>query len=126
MAKIKIEIADSPMQLAQGLMHRDKLDADSGMLFKFRQAAPVAFWGKNTYIPLDVAFIESDKTGEQKLVISEIKHIAPMSTKMIHSTGNCSMALEANAGYFSQNNIVTGSSVKLIKDDSGKEVEIEF
>ena len=119
MAKIKIEIADSPMQLAQGLMHRDKLDADSGMLFKFRQAAPVAFWGKNTYIPLDVAFIVENK-------ISEIKHIAPLSTKMIHSTGNCSMALEANAGYFSRNNIITGSSVKFIKDDSGKEVEIEF
>lgn len=117
MAKIKVEIADNPTTLAKGLMHRQTLAEDTGMLFKFEAAMPVAFWGKDTYVPLDVAFIDKDNR------IFEIKHIAPMSTKIVHSSGVCSLALEANAGYFKNNGINVGQSIKIIKSNEGTEIE---
>jgi len=114
MAKLNIEIADSPNLLAQGLMHRQNLSKDSGMLFKFPGPIEAKFWGKNTYIPLDVAFVQGN-------VITDIKHIVPMSTRMVGSKGYCTMAIEANAGYFDEHNIKEGHEVKV----SDKTVEFK-
>ena len=58
MAKLTVEVADTPASLAHGLMHRKSLAADAGMLFKFPSITEAHFWGKNTYIPLDIAFID--------------------------------------------------------------------
>ncbi len=106
MAKLTIEIADTPTTLAQGLMHRQTLDADAGMLFKFQNPIEAQFWGKNTYIPLDIAFVNNDR-------IIDIRHIAPMSTRMIHSNGFCNMAIEANAGYFAKHGIEPGYQISI-------------
>ena len=119
MTKLKIEIARSPSELAKGLMYRESLDQNSGMLFKFNQPTPISFWGKNTYIPLDVAFVKNDR-------ITEIRHIVPMSCRLIHSSDICDAAIEANAGFFKQNNIIPGSMIKIMKDNDGKESEIYF
>lgn len=115
MAKLSIEVADTPLALAHGLMYRKDLPENSGMLFKFDNLQEAAFWGKNTYIPLDIAFVNKDN------VITGIKQITPMSTRMIRSSEFCSMAIEANAGYFEKNNIKPGHKVHL----SGSEVEFK-
>ena len=104
MAKITVETADTPVTLAHGLMHRKSLDKDAGMLFNFPGLTEAHFWGKNTYIPLDIAFVHDGK-------ITDINHIAPMSTRMIHSRGLCSSAIEVNAGFFKENNIQPGHRV---------------
>lgn len=109
MAKLRIEMADTPTSLAYGLMHRTSLEDNEGMLFKFPSITEANFWGKNTYIPLDVAFVDSNNK------ITGIKQITPMSTKMVHSDGFCSMAIEANAGFFAKHNIKPGHQIT-IKD----------
>lgn len=110
MAKLTIEVADTPAALAHGLMHRKNLAADEGMLFKFPSITEAHFWGKNTYIPLDIAFVDKDNR------ITEIKQISPMSTKMIHSQGFCLAALEVNAGYFKEHNIHPGHKISVNGD----------
>lgn len=110
MAKLTIEMADTPAALAHGLMYRKNLPDDSGMLFKFPSTREANFWGKNTYIPLDIAFIDRDNR------IMEIKQIVPMSTRIIRSDGLCAMALETNAGYFDSHGISVGHMIEMGKN----------
>jgi uncharacterized membrane protein (UPF0127 family) len=58
---MKVEIADNYESREFGLMDRKTLDKDSGMLFVFDNPDHLGFWGKKTYIPLDIAFITADK-----------------------------------------------------------------
>lgn len=119
MIKLKIEIADTPAKLAQGLMLRSRLPDNHGMLFKFPMTLEASFWGKDTYIPLDVAFIDNED------VITGIKQIVPMSTRSVRSDGYCKMAIEANAGFFDRQGIKPGYRVKINKVD-GVESEAVF
>ena len=58
---IYAEIADSPKKRAEGLMYREHLAKDRGMLFTFQQAQPWTFWMKNTKIPLDIIWMNEKK-----------------------------------------------------------------
>ena len=106
-----IEIADTPYTLAQGLMGREKLAEDNGMLLKFSNPNVLKFWGLNTYIPLDVAFISEDNK------IAKIGYIKPFSTKTVSSDVYCVMAIEANAGYFASHGIKVGDTVEVDQED---------
>lgn len=59
-ARFAVEIADDESERAQGLMFRRELSASAGMLFIYDRPQPVAFWMKNTLIPLDMVFIGAD------------------------------------------------------------------
>lgn len=120
MKHLNIEIVDTPATLAQGLMGRTDLAANDGMLFKFPIGLEASFWGKDTHLPLDVAFINNNQQ------ITCIKNIAPMSTRTVRSDGDCIMAVEANAGYFRKNDIAPGNKIEIIKDTSGSEIGITF
>lgn len=110
---IDIEIAEGPSKLAQGLMYRKSLDRDSGMLFKFPDITYASFWGQNTYIPLDIAFISGDR-------IVDINQITPMSTKSIQSVHPCKFALEVNAGFLKDNEIGVGTKIEI--DEKNKKI----
>ena len=105
--KLKIEVADTPAALAHGLMGIKDLPFDSGMLFKFPAVLEASFWGKDTHIPLDIAFVDRNNK------ITGIKNIVPMSTKAVRSDGDCIIAIEANAGYFRKNNILPGQTIEI-------------
>ncbi|MDP2780935.1 DUF192 domain-containing protein, partial [Devosia sp.] len=55
-----VELVDTPETRAQGLMFRQELAADAGMLFDFQQEREVSFWMRNTFIPLDMIFVGAD------------------------------------------------------------------
>ena len=109
--ELKVEIADSPSAHQRGLMFRKSLDVNDGMLFKFSYPQNLRFWGLNTYIPLDIAFVSPDN------IISEIKSISPLSSKIITSDHECNIAIEANYNYFLNNKINIGDKIE-IKDNN--------
>ncbi|MBX3238124.1 MAG: DUF192 domain-containing protein [Nitrospiraceae bacterium] len=73
-ATISAELADTPMKRAKGLMFREHLADDRGMLFTFGDAQPHTFWMKNTKIPLDIIWMDDRKK------IVHIEHNVPICT----------------------------------------------
>jgi uncharacterized protein len=59
--RFKVEVVDDDATRARGLMFRDSLDADRGMLFVFEREQPLAFWMKNTKIPLDIIYFDDER-----------------------------------------------------------------
>jgi uncharacterized membrane protein (UPF0127 family) len=88
-----IEIADTPSELASGLMYRDSLALNQGMLFLMPRNEIQSFWMKNTYLPLDIVFIGIDST-----VVSISENTVPFSEERIVSTSPAAYVLELNAG----------------------------
>jgi uncharacterized membrane protein (UPF0127 family) len=72
-----IEIADTPQEQQKGLMYRQDLAPDAGMLFDYGKEQRVSFWMQNTYIPLDMVFIAAD--GTVKHVHANAKPLDPTS-----------------------------------------------
>ena len=105
MKKLHIELANTPIKREMGLMGRKKMAENNGMLFDFPSSRRLAFWMSNTYIPLDIAFI--NKEG----IVTEIREMVPMSTRCVSSKSYCKYALEVNKGWFSKNNITEGARV---------------
>jgi uncharacterized membrane protein (UPF0127 family) len=101
-----IELALSPEQHAQGLMFRQSMPPDAGMLFLYKRARPVSFWMKNTYIPLDIVFIAEDGH-----IVNIAERTIPMSTKPIPSEGPVLGILELNSGTTRLLGIVPGDLV---------------
>mgnify|MGYP003642797597 CR=1 FL=1 len=58
--RFSVEVVDTPESRAEGLMFRQELADDAGMLFDFKQEREVAFWMRNTFIPLDMIFVGAD------------------------------------------------------------------
>jgi len=113
---LNIEIAKTPSAHAQGLMFRTKMDDDSGMLFVFEKSQNLKFWGQNTYLPLDIAFISSENK------IEKISYIIPLSEKMVTSDVNCNMAIETNCNFFSKNKIKVGDKINIVDNKEGKKI----
>lgn len=100
---LNVEIADKQSEREKGLMFRRVLLNDHGMLFVFEEEKYLSFWMKNTYIPLDIAYIS--RSG----VINEIYHMEPLDYSVTYPSCMPAMyALEVNAGWFRQNGIVPG------------------
>ncbi|XOD66666.1 MAG: DUF192 domain-containing protein [Flavobacteriales bacterium Tduv] len=92
--KIHIELATTDQERSQGLMHRSSMQEDQGMLFIFDEARPQSFWMKNTRIPLDIIYINSDSA-----VLNISKNIFPMAeTGITQSNGAAKFVLEVNGG----------------------------
>jgi len=104
---IEVELADTPEKRQQGLMNRTSLEKNHGMLFVFENEQHVNFWMKDTSIPLSIAYI--NKSGQ----ITEIYDLEPYSLKILWSSHPVLYGLEVNRGYFKENNIKVGDSVKI-------------
>jgi uncharacterized protein len=102
---LQVEVADTPWKHQQGLQHRKSMDNNVGMMFNFRRPQNLSFWGLNTYIPLDIAFVSP----ENKIV--KIDHISPLNMSPVYSDDDCIIAVEANYNFFADNKIKVGDSV---------------
>ena len=88
-----VEVMRTDEQRARGLMNRRFMAQDRGMLFDFKREEPVAMWMKNTYLSLDMVFI--DKSGN---VVNIAENTEPLSERIIPSAGPVLAVLELNAG----------------------------
>tara|TARA_B100000427_G_C15512270_1_gene596770 strand:+ start:2010 stop:2393 length:384 start_codon:yes stop_codon:yes gene_type:complete len=112
-----VEVACTPDERRRGLMNREALSENEGMLFLFSgDSTPLTFWMKNTSIPLSIAFIGKDNK------IKEILDLEPQSEEKIKSQNPAAAALEVNRGWFQKNKITVGSTVYL----KNKEIKIKI
>lgn len=105
--ELDIEIADTPYERETGLMYRQSMEANQGMLFIFNGEAQRSFFMKNTYIPLDIIFYSSDST-----VVSFHENAQPLDETSIPSNQPAQFILELNAGKVQEWNIETGDKMR--------------
>ena len=103
---ISVEVAATPPARETGLMNRFSIPPDEGMVFVFPQPQPLAFWMRNTYAPLSIAFIDADGR------ILNIEDMAPRSDDTHDSKGIALYALEMRQGWFRRHGIEAGARVK--------------
>lgn len=101
-----IELALTSEQRAQGLMYRQRLPAEAGMLFLYPAARPVSMWMKNTVIPLDMLFI-----GDDGRILQIAERTIPGSTATISSLQPARAVLELNGGTAARLKIQVGDRV---------------
>jgi uncharacterized membrane protein (UPF0127 family) len=101
-----VELATTPDQMQVGLMFRQKLAPDAGMLFVYPSEQQVAFWMKNTVIPLDMLFIAGN--GKIRRIV---ERTIPLSTAVIPSVDEVRAVLEVNGGTAARLGIKPGDVV---------------
>jgi uncharacterized membrane protein (UPF0127 family) len=107
-ALVSLEVADETQSLHQGLMFRDSLAENSGMLFIFPTDGLRPFWMKNTYIPLSIAFITAD--GE----IIGIDTMQPLDSVTKHIPREpYRYAIEMDAGWFAKHGVKVGDKLSI-------------
>ena len=107
-AYINAEVADTNEERASGLMYRENLCDNCGMLFVFDESDYMSFWMKNTLIPLDIIFIS------ENYVITDIKSAVPCIEERCDtypSTKKVKYVLEVNGDFAKENNINAGDIV---------------
>jgi uncharacterized membrane protein (UPF0127 family) len=104
--RVLAEVADDPAERALGLMHRDSLDTDAGMLFVYTDSAIREFWMKDTRIPLSIAFI--DEAGK----VVRVAEMQPFDETRTSSLYPARYALEMTTGWFAAHDVAKGAVVK--------------
>ena len=101
-----VEVADDAIERSQGLMYRDSLPDDRGMLFAYPDEAVRAFWMKNTRIPLSIAFADGDG-----VIIAVMDMYPDDGRARYRSPGPAMYALEVNKGWFGRHKIAVGDRI---------------
>lgn len=101
-----VEVARTDAERAKGLMFRRALPEGRGMLFDFEREGPVAMWMKNTFIPLDMMFIQSDGR-----ILRIAENTEPQSERIIPSGGPVIAVLEVIGGTARKLGIAPGDRV---------------
>ncbi|MGC9362801.1 MAG: DUF192 domain-containing protein, partial [Candidatus Syntrophosphaera sp.] len=110
-ARFDIEIASSEQASMQGLMYRENLDESQAMLFDPEGLANTPFWMKNTYIPLDIIFIDDDNR-----IMNIVENTRPFSEERIYSDGIYRYVLEINAGLSEKHGLTPGDRIEWTKE----------
>ena len=106
-ARFSVDVVDTPESRSKGLMFVEQLPRMSGMLFVYDQEQPVAFWMKNTLIPLDMLFISSD--GSIEMIA---RNTVPGSLRTISPGVPVKAVLELNGGLAAELGIQPGDTVQ--------------
>jgi uncharacterized membrane protein (UPF0127 family) len=102
-----VEVARTPEQQANGLMNRQSLAPDRGMIFPYDQPRPASFWMKNTLIPLDMIFVRSDGT-----IARIAAETVPLSLEPVPSLEPVAAVLEIAGGRAAELGIQPGDRVR--------------
>ena len=104
--KLTAEVAATDPQRMQGLMHRRMMPENRGMVFVFTDVSRHAMWMENTFIPLSVAFIDSDG------IIANIEDMKPHTRDAHPAVKPVRYALEMNLGWFAKRGIKAGAKIE--------------
>lgn len=104
--QIDIEIADEPEEREYGMMYRKSMDPNTGMLFLMGEERQQSFWMKNTYVSLDILYLNDDLE-----VVSIQKNAEPLNTRSLPSEGPASHVLEVTGGFTDQFGIGKGTKI---------------
>ncbi len=106
-----VELATTPDEQSRGLMFRDHLDQDRGMLFVFPKEDLYPFWMKNTLIPLDIIWIDENK--EVVFISKNTQPCGELSCPMINPGEKAKYVLEVNAGVSDSIGLLIGDEVAI-------------
>ncbi|MBT0570634.1 DUF192 domain-containing protein [Curvibacter sp. CHRR-16] len=104
--RLEVQIAATPEQRMIGLMFRESMPDNEGMLFVFAEPSKQCFWMKNTALPLSAAFIQDDGT------IVNVEDMKPQTTDSHCSLRPVRFVLEMNQGWFTKKGIGRGSKLQ--------------
>jgi YVTN family beta-propeller protein len=111
-ARVFVEVPDEPEEWGRGLMFRNHLPSNAGMLFAFSSEESQAFWMKNTIIPLDMIFVDDNSE-----IVDIIENVPPCEQDpcpLYPSEEPAQYVLEVNAGFVQQNAVQVGD--RLVSD----------
>lgn len=108
------EVAATAEERAEGLMYRDEVPDGTGMLFVFDDSQPRAFWMANTYVPLDVAYMDPSYR------IVDIIAMEPLVTDSYPSDAPAMFALEVRQGWFEEQGIGIGAQAQIVFGVQGR------
>lgn len=111
--QFNVEIADTAAKRELGLMYRKAMAANEGMLFVFEPSRRVQMWMKNTYLPLDMLFLDKDLT-----VKGIFENAVPLSENIIDTKDPVDFVLELNAGLIHQLGIKPGDTIQRVGLDA--------
>ncbi|HET9870820.1 MAG TPA: DUF192 domain-containing protein [bacterium] len=103
---VEAEVADQEATRMTGLMFRREMDPDHGMVFVFPDSQIRAFWMKNTFIPLSIAYMDD------RGVILNILEMPPQTEDAFYSDGLAKYALEMNSGWYKAHGVKPGDRVE--------------
>jgi uncharacterized membrane protein (UPF0127 family) len=110
--QINIEIADDDYQTQTGMMYRKSIKDTQGMLFVFPDSQDRFFYMRNTEIPLDIIYIDENKT-----IVSIQKNAKPFDETSLPSQGPAKYVLEINAGLSTEWNLEKGDKIQFSKEE---------
>jgi uncharacterized protein len=105
---VRAEVARSSAERSRGLMYRETLADGTGMLFVFDDAQERSFWMQNTYVALDIAFID------ETFRVLNIEQMEARTEDLHDSDGPAMYALEVPKGWFAKNGIRAGAIAKIV------------
>jgi hypothetical protein len=106
-ATVRVEIADSQGKREFGLMYREHLDEDAGMIFIFANPSHLSFWMKHTEIPLDMIFAGADRK-----IVGIVENATPLSENSLGPDGDSQYVLEVNGGFCKRHGVKARDSLK--------------
>ncbi|WP_343861712.1 DUF192 domain-containing protein [Aliiglaciecola litoralis] len=108
--QLNVEYAQTFEQRAQGLMYRESMCENCGMLFEYSHARIASMWMKNTLLPLDVAFVDKDG------IITDIIAMQPHDLTSVRSSKEVLYALEMNQGWFTKQGFKVGDTMRVVNE----------
>jgi uncharacterized membrane protein (UPF0127 family) len=103
---VKIKIADTINERSLGLMNVKEMPDNEGMIFIFEDEAQRKMWMENTYIPLDMLFVDG-----KKRIFNFKENATPLSEDIIYSVGPAKYVIELNGGYVKNHQITSGDKI---------------
>lgn len=118
LATVELETAYTPDERTEGLMFREELGEDEGMIFVYDEAERRSFWMKNTLIPLDMIFVDSERTVDSIKKADPEPGVPDEELESYESKGPAQFVIEVNQNYSERHGITEGTEVVLeVKED---------